>query len=240
MKKFWTFIGNGRHDIGLTGQAVHVYAKDGTELAVFKDLKYAYSAVISPRGDILAVKSTEGTMAIYSLDEMRLIRKFRFSKISCGQDENMVFSPAGDYLYSIENHTGTAVNVLTKYRVEDFLRVKRLFEDRADTYLSSIEYDAETDSYYVMGIIFGEAEKDSRHFVARLVEDAVADMRLITQADFDFYRAVISVKDCGCTEKSFEWSEFKYKREHDRYNLTLDQIKALDSSLAGLYASIEK
>lgn len=64
-KKFWTFIGNDKYDIGLTGSTVYVYDKNGTELATFKDLTYAYNAVISPLGDIFVVKTTDGRMAIH-------------------------------------------------------------------------------------------------------------------------------------------------------------------------------
>ena len=35
-KKFWTFIGNDKYDIGLTGSTVYVYDKNGTELAKFR------------------------------------------------------------------------------------------------------------------------------------------------------------------------------------------------------------
>ena len=58
-KKFWTFIGNDKYDIGLTGSTVYVYDKNGTELATFKDLTYAYNAIISPLGDIFVVKTTD-------------------------------------------------------------------------------------------------------------------------------------------------------------------------------------
>ena len=51
-KKFWTFIGNNKYDIGLTGQTVYVFDKNENELAKFKDLTYAYFCTISPNNDI--------------------------------------------------------------------------------------------------------------------------------------------------------------------------------------------
>ena len=86
MKKFWTYISNGRYSIGLTGSTVYVYGKEGEELGKFKDLNYAYATVISPRGDIFVVKTTDGRMAVYSFEPLKLIKKFRFSKIDGGQD----------------------------------------------------------------------------------------------------------------------------------------------------------
>jgi hypothetical protein len=41
MKRFWSYIENEQFAVGCTGQTVYVYDKSGTELARFKDLKYA-------------------------------------------------------------------------------------------------------------------------------------------------------------------------------------------------------
>ena len=49
MKNFWSYIENGKYSIGCTGQTVYVYDQNGTELAKFKDLPYAYKAAFSRR-----------------------------------------------------------------------------------------------------------------------------------------------------------------------------------------------
>ena len=87
MPSFWSYIGNDRFNIGCTGQTVYVYDKAGKELARFKDLIYAYLPVISPRGDHFVVKTTDGRMAVYSLETLSLVKKFRYSKVDGAQDD---------------------------------------------------------------------------------------------------------------------------------------------------------
>ena len=236
-KKFWTFIGNDKYDIGLTGSTVYVYDKNDTELAAFKDLTYAYNAVISPLGDIFVVKTTDGRMAIYSFEPLKLVKKFRFSKIDGGQDENMVFSPDGKYFYSIESHTNTSKTLLAKYRTDDFSLVCQLFSERERFRLSVIEYDENTDCYYVLGILYSpETTMANTWFVAKLVDDELVDVRYITEGERDFANAVNHIKVMGYTEKAFQWSAFRYKKEYDdRYKISLDEIKALNYSLAALW-----
>ncbi len=236
-KKFWTFIGNDKYDIGLTGSTVFVYDKNGAELAAFKDLTYAYNAVISPLGDIFVVKTTDGRMAVYSFEPLKLVKKLRFSKIDGGQDENMVFSPDGKYFYSIESHTDNCKNLLAKYNTDEFSPVCRLFADRERFLLKNIEYDENTDCYYASGILFSsETETENTWFVVRLVNDELADMRYVTEGEGDFCDAVNRLKVMGYTEKAFEWSAFRYRKEYDdKFKISLDEIKALNWSLASLW-----
>lgn len=237
-KKFWTFIGNDKYDIGLTGSTVYVYEKNGTELAKFKDLTYAYNAVISPLGDIFVVKTTDGRMAIYSFEPLKLIKKFRFSKIDGGQDENMVFSPDGKYFYSIESHTSTLKTLLAKYNTSDFSLISQLFADKERFRLSTIEYDENTDCYYVLGILYSpETKMANKWFVSRLANDELVDIRYVTESDKDFYREVNRLKIMGFTEKAFQWSSFRYKKEYDdKYKISLDEVKKLDCSLVKLWS----
>ena len=241
-KKFWTFIEGDKYKIGLTGSTVYVFDKNGTELATFKDLTYAYNAVISPLGDIFVIKTTDGRMAIYSFEPLKLVKKFRFSKIDGGQDENMVFSSDGKYFYSIESHTNTSKTLLAKYKTDDFSLVCHLFSDRERFHLTDIEYDTATECYYVLGILFSpETKMSHRWFVARLVDDELTDVRDITEADRDFYSAVNGLKIMGYTEKAFEWSAFRYKKEYDgRYRISLNELKALDDSLATLWRKADE
>ena len=69
MPQFKSIVKNERYSIGCTGQTVWVWDKNNTVIAKFKDLFYAYRAMISPRGDIFIVRS----------NEEKLIRYDRFS-----------------------------------------------------------------------------------------------------------------------------------------------------------------
>ena len=66
MKNFKGYIKTDQFKIGCTGQTVYIYDKDGNEVKKFKDLIYAYASAVSPLGDLLVVKSTEGRLAVYS------------------------------------------------------------------------------------------------------------------------------------------------------------------------------
>ena len=71
MRNFISYIKNDKYAIGCTGQTVYVYDSEGTEIAKFKDLPYAYTSAFSPNGDIFVIKTTEGRLAIYSLETLK-------------------------------------------------------------------------------------------------------------------------------------------------------------------------
>ncbi len=114
MRNYWSLVGNGKYQVGCTGQTVYVLDNDGNEIAKFKDLIYAYTPVISPNGDIFVVKTTEGRLAVYSFSPPKLIKKFRFSKVDASQDDNFCFSPDGKELYNIERHVDSCKNYIFK------------------------------------------------------------------------------------------------------------------------------
>ena len=68
--KFWTYLETDKYNIGLTSRTIYIYDKKGNEIIKFKDLSYAYNGCISNNKDLLVVKSTEGRMAIYSLEKL--------------------------------------------------------------------------------------------------------------------------------------------------------------------------
>ena len=125
MKNFWSYISNGEYSVGCTGQTVYLYDKDNNEIAKFKDLKYAYTTMISPNGKFFVVKSTEGRLAVYSLETFSLIKKFRFSKLG-GQDDGFCFSPDGTLFFNIERHNGTTSLIIAIYNTNDFSLLKQV------------------------------------------------------------------------------------------------------------------
>ena len=102
MRSFWSYIKNDKYAVGCTGQTVYVYDNAGAELAKFRDIIYAYMPMFFPNQNKFLVKSTDGRLAVYSLDELRLIKKFRFSKVDCAQDDGFCFSRDGRYFYNLE------------------------------------------------------------------------------------------------------------------------------------------
>lgn len=214
MPKFWGYISNGTYSIGCTGQTVYVYDCNGTELAKFKDIKYGYTPLFFPDGDRFLVKSTEGRFAIYSLTEMKLIKKFRFSKTDGGQDGNMCFSPDGKLFYNIEWHphptdyhsSNSAIGI---YETENLTRVKLLFADDPVIHPHALQWDAESDLLYVLG---NDRKPDTYNpFIAILEGDQLCDLHHVSESDDHFYRGYLHTADMGFTKQSKEWSPLKYE-----------------------------
>lgn len=199
MKNFWSYISNGKHSVGCTGQTVYIYDSNGKELAKFKDIIYAYKPVISPDGNLLAVKSTDGRFAIYSLEEMKLIKKFRYSKVNGGQDDDFCFSRDGKYIINLECQQDCLHHGISVYDTENFERKETLFTGR--TRLSSIECDDEGDGYYVLG-------SGNSSFIAKYENNELKlkEKASIPDEEFEFYRKFKGLELMGFTEKAFEWS----------------------------------
>ena len=66
-KPFVSLIANERYQVGCTGQTVYVLGPAGNELAKFRDLTHAYYPALHPNGEVAAVYSNDGVIAIYSL-----------------------------------------------------------------------------------------------------------------------------------------------------------------------------
>ena len=227
MPSFWSYIGNGKYKVGCTGQTVYVYDDAGTELARFRDLQYAYLPVFSPRGDCFAVKTTDGRLAVYSLQTLTLIKKFRFSKVDGSQDDGCCFSPDGGEFYNIERHRNSTITALSIYDTSDFSLKKRILDRDPDTVLSAIEFGR--DAAYVL--FFRRCATGNRYYVAKLIGDELREPFEIAAGRFAFYEAYLRLAAMGFTKKAKEWSWFSY---HD---FDLSEIEAQNHTLGALWRS---
>ena len=226
MPKFWSYIKNHEFKIGCTGQTVYLYDKNETEIARFKDLPYAYTAAISPNGDIFVVKTTEGRMAVYSFDPPALIKKFRFSKVDGGQDDNFCFSPDGTELYNIERHIDSCKTALSIYNTKDFSLKRRILNDDLSMVLTSIECCSNKNEIYLLGFFRDNNGVASRFFVGKLNGDTLTDVEIISGEEFEFYRMIINLKMSGFSNKAYDWSYI---------DKDLEQLKNSDYSLSELW-----
>lgn len=229
MKKFVGFTSNGECSVGCTGRTVYLYNKDGKELAKFKDLIYAYSPLISPDGKIFVVKTTEGRLAVYSLEYRKLIKKFRFSKVDGAQDDNFCFSPDGKELYNIERHIDSFKTVLSVYDTTDFSLKKRILNDNYNLVLAAVEYSVNENKIFLLGYMrepqSGVADK---FFVGELIKDSLKNIAYISEKEFDFYL------DC----KQLEIHSFTLS---DNYTPDeIERIKKAKHSLAKLWKYYSK
>jgi len=209
MKSFWSYISNGNNSVGCTGQTVYVYDKEGNECAKFKDIIYAYTSSISPNGRILAVKSTAGWLAVYSLETMNLIKKFRFSEVDSSQDDGFCFTDDSKHFINIERHIDELHNSVVWYDAQTFEKVNS-FQMNGTDHLDDIEQGTDG-QLYVLG--YFREKRQNRYFVGIITKDGITDWQTITLSEYDFYWHCLNLKRCGFTDKACEWTHGEYDFE---------------------------
>lgn len=203
---FWSLISNGEHIVGCTGQTVYVYDINNNLLAKFPKHKYVYTAAFSPAGDMFAVKSVEGYLAFYSLEDYTLLKKFRFSKVDGSQDDGYCFNSDGTEFYNIERQINSCRTALSIYSTTDFSMKKQLFLENSNIVLQQIEYDYETDCFYIMG--FFRRDKDNpniRYFVAKLIDDKIADQIIVNIKEYNECIAYLETLKMGSSKMAMEY-----------------------------------
>ena len=230
MRKFWGSVTNGDYTIGCTGQTVYLLDKDQHEIKKFKDIIYAYTPAISPNGKIFIVKSTEGRLAVYSLETFSLIKKFRFSKVDDSQDDGFCFSPDGALFINVERQISSLHSAISIYDTSDFSLANQILLEK-DRMLAHIEFDDETNAYYVLGFIRDADRVFDYGFVARFEENQIKDITPISKKEYDFYRQYKGLEIGGFTEKAFQWSYI---------GCSLDELKANHHSLKELFLRYNK
>ena len=238
MKKFWSYIKNDEYAVGCTGQTVWLFDSEGNVLSKFKDLPYAYLPVISPDGNILAVKTTDGRMAVYSLSERKLIEKFRYSKVDGAQHDNFCFSPDSELIYNIERYPDDLTSRLSVYQTSDFSLVEHLLDDDKKTVLETIEYDNALKKYFLLGFERNKEGIAYKFFVSYLDGKSLGKRKYIPEKVCEFYREYISLKNFGFTEEAYRWSYFGDKEfPTGGKQKTLEELKEESYSLSELYSS---
>lgn len=225
MKKFVGYTTNGEFSVGCTGQTVYLYDKDNNEIKKFKDIIYAYAPIISPNGKIFVVKSTVGRLAVYSLENFSLIKKFRFSKVDGAQDDGFCFSPDGQFFINIERQKDSLHSAISFYDTSDFSLVNQILVDE-QMMLSYIEFDENTNTYYVLGFLRGEDRVIKHGFVAKFNNDKIENIIALSENEYEFYISYKRLQMFGFTEKMYDWT----------YGCKLDELKSMNHTLAKLYA----
>jgi hypothetical protein len=230
VKKFWGYASNNKFSVGCTGQTVFLYDKNGNELGKFKDIIYGYTPMISPDGKLFVVKSTEGRLAVYSLQTFSLIKKFRFSKVDGAQDDGFCFSIDGKLFFNLERHQDSLHSAISVYNTTDFSLANQVLLGE-NMMLDHIEFDTATNSYYVLGFIRGDNRVMAYGFVAKFEDNQINHITAISENEYDFYRSYKHLEIMGFSEKAYQWSYI---------DCELDKLKTTSHTLANLYMHYNK
>ena len=218
MRSFWGYTENENFKVGCTGQTTYIYDKNDNELARFKkDILYGYLPLFKPDSNILVVKSTMDKIAVYDLDTLTLIRKFRFVPVANegAQDENMCFSKDGKLFYNIEKRDGLQTCIAI-YNTENFKQIKILFQNNEKQSLQNIECDKENGKIYLLGFMRNDEGIFHQPFVAQLENDTLINKTYISESEYEFLYGYKELENYGFTKKKKEWCSLKY----DGYDLT--------------------
>lgn len=55
MRKYWSYISNGKYSVGCTQRGVYVFDSEGKELAKLKSIRNELHPALSPNSDILVI-----------------------------------------------------------------------------------------------------------------------------------------------------------------------------------------
>lgn len=208
MKNFWGYYENENYAVGCTGGSVYVYNRDGEELARFRDLTYAYTAKFMPGTNIIVVKTTEGHLAVYNLEQLQLVKKI-FITGTGAQDDGFAFSPEGNWLYNIERPVVSTRTRLAKYDTKHFEVNEIWFEDDEDMVLTDIEFDAQTNACYLLGFMRDDEGVFDYGYVGEFTEGDIVNRKRLTEETYTYARDDKSWQAGGFTQKSLEWSSLK-------------------------------
>lgn len=186
-KDFRLFVSNDIYDIGCNGQTIYIY-QNGVEVKRFKDLIYVNHICLSPNQNVLAVKSCEGLLAFYSLSELKLIKKFKFSKLGAPQDGNCIFISDGVFVNIECVDKNELTSSISFYSPLNYQLIKRIPDSFENVLYVWIEYDG--DSIYLLGYDSDADFIDKPHhgyFVAKLECDYKMDKCTISKDEYNFY-----------------------------------------------------
>ena len=90
-----------------------------------------------------------------------------------------------------------------------------------------IEFDENTNSYYVLGFVRGDDGVSQNGFIAKFENQQINNILPLTKEEFEFFRAYKSLELSGFTEKKYQWTYIDYE---------LQDLKSMNHTLAKLYA----
>lgn len=199
MRDYFALVRGKNYAVGCTGQTVYLLTKGGTELARFRDIRYGYLPLICPSREIAVVKSTAGALAVYDLENRKLIKKVR-TVTGAPQDDGMCFSADGNLLLDLEAQEDLTTSVVVYS--ETFEEQARI--PCANITLQAIERAGE--GYFVLGYTRDEAGVFDKGFIAPFDGKALGEKRFLPEKKYNELMRFKSVERTGFTRKAVAWS----------------------------------
>lgn len=216
MKSYWSYIKGEDYDLACTGGSVSVFDRNGKEILIFKGLTNAIFAAFIPNTNKFIAKSTDGIIYVFSIDEAKLLKKFRFSK-SGNQNYGFCFNYDGTILYVIENYNGLNTRIIA-YETKDFTEVEKLFENAENRILTHMEC-FDDGNIILLGYVHNNGIVNSG-FVGFFDGKRIYGLRRIDFSDFDFANAYKTLQIMGFTEKAKRWAPLPENRDVGEFSLT--------------------
>lgn len=229
MRKFYGFYDNGTYRVGMNGASIWVYDQQDRQLARFQDIRYAYDGAFLPGSHIFVAKSTEGTMAVYDLAKLQLLRKWTVTRIGA-QDGGFAFSSDGRYFYNIEAPDTSVRAHLTRYRTEDWSVDRVYFKGTSVMQLNEIVFEPESGQGYLLGFFRDQDGIFEEGFVAPFDPEGETDpdwmeYSQLSDAAFDYIHWYTKWQRCGFVEKRLEC--WPLKKATEKPSITLWQAYRL-------------
>ncbi len=171
------------------------------------------------------MKSTNGTFAAYSLETFQLIKKYRYTKY--GDNYGFCFSHDGQFFINIEAIKDSLHSNITIYNTSDFSVANQIFFDDK-TMIEFIEFDENTNSYYVLGFIRDDKLVANRFFVSKFEEQKIEKIITISKEEYRLFYLYKCLELNGFTETKYRWIF--------RSSYSLDELKNMNLTLAKLYS----
>ncbi len=168
------------------GRKVYVYNELDEEIAIFQDMAHTVQCLISPDETQIALRSICGTIAVYSTENMSLIKKFRYG--ADGQDGGFCYSFDGKRLFVVESVCENELLYarLISYSTSDYAE-KRIDFERLDIQLLNVSQGQKDGELLLLGYKRNKDGIGFLDFLAKTEDGEIKDIRYFKDQETAFF-----------------------------------------------------
>lgn len=185
LKKFNTsyeikMSSDGKYIARTSGASIYVHDTENFEqVAIFKDMKYANQIIFSHDNKLLAAKSAEPKIAVYDLENLKLINKIYVRKTSQTQDGGFCFSKDNKFIYNTV-YTNDLLGYISKINI--YSGDTQIIYQPNNCVFDGAKYIKEKDIYLFTG--FERTNYENIHFIIEYNEENNEFKRIDIESDF--------------------------------------------------------